>query len=92
MELGLGIHGEPGVTRARLQSADQLTETLLTAILKGWRRRDWLVRKYRAWKAPHIPKLLQQYAPQTIALLARNATNSLANRSRLPLFPREESP
>jgi triose/dihydroxyacetone kinase / FAD-AMP lyase (cyclizing) len=34
MELGLGIHGEPGVTRARLQSADQLTETLLTAILK----------------------------------------------------------
>lgn len=34
MELGLGIHGEPGVTRTRLQSADQLTETLLTAILK----------------------------------------------------------
>ena len=34
MELGLGIHGEPGVTRTRLQPADQLTETLLTAILK----------------------------------------------------------
>src|SRR5258706_16266023 len=34
MELGLGIHGEPGVTRTRLQSADQLTETLLTQILK----------------------------------------------------------
>jgi len=34
MELGLGIHGEPGVTRTHLQSADQLTETLLTAILK----------------------------------------------------------
>jgi triose/dihydroxyacetone kinase / FAD-AMP lyase (cyclizing) len=34
MELGLGIHGEPGVTRARLQSADRLTETLLTAILR----------------------------------------------------------
>ena len=33
MELGLGIHGEPGVERTRLQSADQLTETLLTAIL-----------------------------------------------------------
>ena len=33
MELGLGIHGEPGVTRTRLQPADELTETLLTAIL-----------------------------------------------------------
>ena len=34
MELGLGIHGEPGVMRTRLQSADQLTETLLTGTLK----------------------------------------------------------
>jgi dihydroxyacetone kinase len=35
MELGLGIHGEPGVTRAKLQPADSLTETLLTRIQKG---------------------------------------------------------
>ena len=34
MELGLGIHGEPGVKRTQLQSADQLTETLLSEILK----------------------------------------------------------
>ena len=34
MELGLGIHGEPGATRAELQPADKLTETLLTTILK----------------------------------------------------------
>ena len=34
MELGLGIHGEPGVIRTKLQPADQLTETLLTRILK----------------------------------------------------------
>ena len=34
MELGLGIHGEPGVKRMPLQSADELTETLLTAILQ----------------------------------------------------------
>src|SRR6516165_8121145 len=34
MELGLGIHGEPGVARTKLQSADQLTETLLSQILK----------------------------------------------------------
>ncbi len=34
MELGLGIHGEPGVQRTPLQPADQLTETLLTEILR----------------------------------------------------------
>jgi triose/dihydroxyacetone kinase / FAD-AMP lyase (cyclizing) len=34
MELGLGIHGEPGVQRMQLQSADQLTETLLAEILQ----------------------------------------------------------
>lgn len=34
MELGLGIHGEPGVKRAALQPANELTETLLTQILK----------------------------------------------------------
>jgi dihydroxyacetone kinase len=34
MEVGLGIHGEPGVARTELQPADELTETLLTEILK----------------------------------------------------------
>jgi triose/dihydroxyacetone kinase / FAD-AMP lyase (cyclizing) len=34
MELGLGIHGEPGVERTELQPADKLTETLSTEILK----------------------------------------------------------
>lgn len=34
MELGLGIHGEPGVQRTTLQAADDLTETLLSQILK----------------------------------------------------------
>jgi triose/dihydroxyacetone kinase / FAD-AMP lyase (cyclizing) len=34
MELGLGIHGEPGVERMQLQPADELTETLLTEILR----------------------------------------------------------
>jgi dihydroxyacetone kinase len=34
MELGLGIHGEPGVKRAHLQPADELSEVLLTEILK----------------------------------------------------------
>jgi dihydroxyacetone kinase len=34
MELGLGIHGEPGVKKAHLQPADELSEVLLTEILK----------------------------------------------------------
>ena len=34
MELGLGIHGEPGVTRTQLQTADKLADTLLTEILR----------------------------------------------------------
>jgi triose/dihydroxyacetone kinase / FAD-AMP lyase (cyclizing) len=33
MELGLGIHGEPGVKRMPLQPADPLTETLIRQIL-----------------------------------------------------------
>jgi dihydroxyacetone kinase len=37
MELGLGIHGEPGVKRTQLQTADELTETLLIEILKHGR-------------------------------------------------------
>jgi triose/dihydroxyacetone kinase / FAD-AMP lyase (cyclizing) len=40
MELGLGIHGEPGVKRTQLQTANELTETLLTEILKHRRFGD----------------------------------------------------
>jgi dihydroxyacetone kinase len=40
MELGLGIHGEPGVRRTHLRTADELTEMLLTEILKHGRFRD----------------------------------------------------
>jgi len=34
MELGLGIHGEPGVKRTELQTGDRLTETLLAEIIE----------------------------------------------------------
>ncbi len=34
MEIGLGIHGEPGVQQVKIQPADELTETLLTQILQ----------------------------------------------------------
>ena len=40
MELGLGIHGEPGAKRTHLQTADELTETLLTEILECGRFGD----------------------------------------------------
>ena len=33
MEIGIGIHGEPGVHRGALESADEITERLLHAIL-----------------------------------------------------------
>ncbi len=40
MELGLGIHGEPGFKRTELQPADVLTETLLAEILRYGRFGD----------------------------------------------------
>ena len=33
MEIGMGIHGEPGKKREKLQSADEITERMTTAIL-----------------------------------------------------------
>jgi phosphoenolpyruvate---glycerone phosphotransferase subunit DhaK len=33
MEIGLGIHGERGVRRGKIQSADEITEILMTSIL-----------------------------------------------------------
>lgn len=34
MEVGLGIHGEPGAQRCPLQPADQCVDRMLTAIAK----------------------------------------------------------
>lgn len=33
MEIGMGIHGEPGMKREKLQSADQITDRMMAAIL-----------------------------------------------------------
>jgi dihydroxyacetone kinase-like protein len=33
MEIGMGIHGEPGVKREKLQTADEITERMASAIL-----------------------------------------------------------
>jgi phosphoenolpyruvate---glycerone phosphotransferase subunit DhaK len=34
MEIGMGIHGEPGIHRGKLQPADEVTESMMTAILE----------------------------------------------------------
>ena len=33
MEIGMGIHGEPGINRGKLKTADEITETIMDAIL-----------------------------------------------------------
>src|SRR5690606_30872636 len=34
MEIGLGIHGEPGISRGKLATADEVTSRLMDEILK----------------------------------------------------------
>jgi triose/dihydroxyacetone kinase / FAD-AMP lyase (cyclizing) len=71
MELGLGIHGEPGVARMPLQSADALTETLLTSILH--------YKKFPASVAIMINNLGATTAME-LAIVARHAVSFLASR------------
>ncbi len=40
MEIGMGIHGEPGMKREKLQSADEITERMMTAILDDLQARS----------------------------------------------------
>ncbi len=40
MEIGMGIHGEPGVRRGKLEPADKITDLLMEAILRGHRPRQ----------------------------------------------------
>ncbi len=34
MEIGMGIHGEPGITREKLESSDRITSRMMNALLK----------------------------------------------------------
>jgi triose/dihydroxyacetone kinase / FAD-AMP lyase (cyclizing) len=76
MELGLGIHGEPGVARMPLQSADALTETLLTSILQH--------RKFPAAVAPApVAMMINNLGATTameLAIVARHAVSFLASK------------
>lgn len=73
MELGLGIHGEPGVKRTELQAADELTETLLTQILKHG--------KFDAEKRVAVMvNNLGSVTEMELAIVARHATPFLESR------------
>jgi ATP-dependent dihydroxyacetone kinase len=74
MELGLGIHGEPGVTRTRIQSANELTETLLTRILK----------QGNFGEARRVVVMINNLGATTemeLAIVARHAADFLAKKS-----------
>lgn len=34
MEIGMGIHGEPGITRGKLKTADEITTTIVESIIE----------------------------------------------------------
>ena len=36
IEIGMGVHGEPGIQRGRLEPADAVAERMVTAILADW--------------------------------------------------------
>src|SRR5690606_22009665 len=70
IELGLGIHGEPGVRRASLEPADALVDRLLGSILAGqdWRRVALLVNNLGGTPAMEL------------AIVARRAIGALEGR------------
>jgi len=72
IELGLGIHGEPGVGRARIASADELTETLLVEILK-----------YGKFGGKRVAVMVNNLGATTemeLAIVARHAVRFLESR------------
>ena len=73
MELGLGIHGESGVKRTDLQPADELTETLLTEILKNRKFGD---EKRLAVMVNNLGAVTEM----ELAIVARHAMSFLENR------------
>ena len=73
MELGLGIHGEPGVKRTELQPANQLTETLLTEILRHGSSGD-------TQRLAAMVNNLGATTEMELAIVARHAASFLAGR------------
>ena len=71
MELGLGIHGEPGVRRTELQPANQVTETLLTGILQHGSFKD-------EQRVAVMVNNLGATTEMELAIVARHAASFLA--------------
>ncbi len=73
VELGLGIHGEPGVKKAPLASADALVETLLSAIVadRGLAKGS---------RVALLVNGLGATPPMELAVVARSALRNLAAR------------
>ena len=73
IELGLGIHGEPGIRRARVEPADRLTEILLDRIIaqKGLNTGD---------RVALLVNNLGATPPMEIAIMARAALALLEAR------------
>jgi dihydroxyacetone kinase len=74
MELGLGIHGEPGVKRTELQPANQVTETLLTAILRRGSSGD-------EQRVAVMVNNLGASTEMELAIVARHAASFLAGKA-----------
>ena len=74
IELGLGIHGEPGVRRTKIQSADQLTETLLVEILKYGKFGD-------GKRVAVMVNNLGATTEMELAIVARHAVRFLENQA-----------
>lgn len=68
MELGLGIHGEPGVERVRLEQVDAVVERMLDRIVSGRHRAALMINNLGAT------------TNMELALVARKAVSSLRAR------------
>ena len=73
MELGLGIHGEPGVKRTEVQPANQLTETLLGEVLKHGRFGD-------ERRVAVMVNNLGATTEMELAIVARHAVSALESK------------
>ncbi|MEM5436473.1 dihydroxyacetone kinase family protein [Paraburkholderia diazotrophica] len=73
IELGLGIHGEKGVQRTQPMPADELTETLLTAIADDLQLAD-------GERVVLLVNGLGATPPMELAVVARAAINGLRQR------------
>jgi triose/dihydroxyacetone kinase / FAD-AMP lyase (cyclizing) len=81
MELGLGIHGEPGVKRMPLEAADALTETLLRTILD--KKKDHPMRPAKPGNETGYALLINNLGATTgmeMAIVARHAMDFVSGK------------